>query len=85
MFRTTDKFCVTFSRYFVTVNDLQTKQNYNFGTSETICKADFKTKINDLLSRVSNPGPLFLIFHDNNQDIKQGSSFYDLRRFDLSR
>jgi hypothetical protein len=48
------------------------EQNYNFGKSEDVSKAGFKNRICDLVSGLSGPsrGPLFLVFHDNSQDIK---------------
>ncbi|KAI0068534.1 hypothetical protein BV25DRAFT_1791899 [Artomyces pyxidatus] len=46
------------------------RHRYNFGTSEIVSRKEFKTRINDLLDRISTPGPLFLVFHDNSQDVK---------------
>lgn len=45
-------------------------QNYNFGTSEIVKKAVFKTRIHNLIDGLADYGPVFLIFHDNSQDIK---------------
>lgn len=45
-------------------------QNYNFGESEVVSKAAFKSLVCDLISRLHQYGPVFLVFHDNNQDIK---------------
>ena len=45
-------------------------QNYTFGESETVKKAAFKKRIHDLFARLALYGPVFLVFHDNNQDIK---------------
>lgn len=46
------------------------RQNYTFGTSETIKKAAFKKRIQDLIRSLSEYGPIFLVFHDNSQDVK---------------
>jgi len=46
------------------------RYKYNFGTSETVKKVVFKTRIHDLISSLVEYGPIFLTFHDNNQDIK---------------
>jgi hypothetical protein len=46
------------------------KANYNFGESEVVTKAEFKTRICDLFVRLSGHGPIYLVFHDNSQDIK---------------
>ncbi|KXN89673.1 hypothetical protein AN958_05540 [Leucoagaricus sp. SymC.cos] len=44
---------------------------YNFGTSEKIPKSTFKTRLHSLMSSYrSATSPLYLVFHDNNQDIK---------------
>lgn len=45
-------------------------QNYNFGTSEIVKKAVFKTRIHNLIDGLADYGPVFLTFHDNSQDIK---------------
>ncbi|KAG5648977.1 hypothetical protein DXG03_000326 [Asterophora parasitica] len=42
----------------------------DFGKSEILKKASFKTRILDFLQDLENYGPVFLVFHDNNQDIK---------------
>ncbi|OCH94131.1 hypothetical protein OBBRIDRAFT_770486 [Obba rivulosa] len=43
---------------------------YNFGQSEDVDKKTFKRKICELIADHRALGPLFLIFHDNSQDIK---------------
>ncbi|EMD40754.1 hypothetical protein CERSUDRAFT_111333 [Gelatoporia subvermispora B] len=43
---------------------------YNFGKSEDVDKRTFKQRIRDLIAEHCAKGPLFLIFHDNSQDIK---------------
>lgn len=45
-------------------------QKYNFGQSEYVNKNELKKRIQDLMSDLHKKGPLFLVFHDNNQDIK---------------
>jgi hypothetical protein len=45
-------------------------QRYNFGESESVGKAAFKTRIRDIITGISAGGPAFLVFHDNSQDIK---------------
>ncbi|KAF8897628.1 hypothetical protein BD779DRAFT_1491863 [Infundibulicybe gibba] len=46
------------------------RQFYNFGTSEVIKKIPFKQRVSDMISGMAQYGPVFLVFHDNNQDIK---------------
>ncbi|KAF9463900.1 hypothetical protein BDZ94DRAFT_1192050 [Collybia nuda] len=46
------------------------RNHYNFGKSEIVKKAAFKTRIFDLFKQLSEYGPVFLVFHDNYQDIK---------------
>lgn len=46
------------------------RYNYSFGESETVKKVAFKKRIHDLFARLALFGPVFLVFHDNNQDIK---------------
>ncbi|KAI0053569.1 hypothetical protein FA95DRAFT_1674104 [Auriscalpium vulgare] len=48
----------------------QYPKNFNFGTSEILTKNQFKTRINGLLSRIAELGPVFLVFHDKNEDIR---------------
>ncbi|KAL6309686.1 hypothetical protein BKA93DRAFT_849857 [Sparassis latifolia] len=43
---------------------------YNFGQSEEVSKQAFKERICALVDEHSARGPLFLVFHDNSQDIK---------------
>ncbi|TFY64472.1 hypothetical protein EVG20_g5938 [Dentipellis fragilis] len=45
-------------------------KSYNFGTSEIVTRGEFKECINTLLNSLVKQGPFFLVFHDNNQDIK---------------
>ncbi|EPQ59436.1 hypothetical protein GLOTRDRAFT_35133 [Gloeophyllum trabeum ATCC 11539] len=45
------------------------RDNFLFGTSETISKKAFKQRITDLLSEWTKTGPLFLVFHDARSDI----------------
>ncbi|KLO10176.1 hypothetical protein SCHPADRAFT_795168, partial [Schizopora paradoxa] len=46
------------------------RENYNFGTSEKVKKAEFKERICDTIERLKSAGPLFLVFHDYHGDIK---------------
>jgi len=46
------------------------RERFSFGESEIVNRATFKTRIQNLLADVQTDGPLFMIFHDNNQDIK---------------
>ncbi|OBZ70193.1 Good for full DBP5 activity protein 2 [Grifola frondosa] len=46
------------------------RNDYNFGRSEEVNKKAFKQRICDLITKHRNLGPLFLVFHDYNQDIK---------------
>ena len=45
-------------------------QHYNFGTSEDVDKFTFRQRIRDMIATYREKGPLFLVFHDNNQDVK---------------
>lgn len=45
-------------------------QAYNFGESEKISKNAFKTRVAGLINGLRANGPLYLVFHDNSQDIK---------------
>jgi hypothetical protein len=45
-------------------------QNYNFGESKTLKRKAFKAKIQELFEEIKEHQPVFLVFHDNNQDIK---------------
>ena len=53
----------------INVSDLS-NQRYNFGETEFVDKEEFKRKIQALISDLTKKGPLYLVFHDNNQDIK---------------
>ncbi|KAH9482738.1 Good for full DBP5 activity protein 2 [Psilocybe cubensis] len=46
------------------------RYDYTFGTSETVKKALFKKRIQYLVKSLNEYGPVFLVFHDNSQDIK---------------
>ncbi|KAF5344148.1 hypothetical protein D9758_008845 [Tetrapyrgos nigripes] len=46
------------------------RRHFRFGTSEIVPKAELKTKIHALFTRMKSYGPLFLVFHDRAQDIK---------------
>lgn len=45
-------------------------QAYNFGESEKIPRSTFKGRVRSLIERLKETGPLYLVFHDNSQDIK---------------
>ena len=45
-------------------------QRYNFGETKFVDKNEFKERIQCLISDLTKSGPLYLVFHDNNQDIK---------------
>jgi len=58
---------------------------YNFGKSEKISRSTFKNRVGSLLNGLRESGPLYLVFHDNNQDIKyMKSSTIDAPLEDLS-
>jgi len=46
------------------------RYDYQFGPSKNVKKAEFKRQIGDLLSCLTQYGPVFLVFHDDKQDIK---------------
>ncbi|KDR83650.1 hypothetical protein GALMADRAFT_86044 [Galerina marginata CBS 339.88] len=46
------------------------RYNYTHGESEIVKKAVFKERIHDLIKSLAEYGPIFLVFHDNSQDIK---------------
>jgi len=46
------------------------RYNYVHGKSEIVKKAMFKQRIHNLLKSFSEFGTIFLVFHDNSQDIK---------------
>ncbi|PPQ68001.1 hypothetical protein CVT26_007364 [Gymnopilus dilepis] len=48
----------------------QTFQNYQHGESEIVKKATFRERIVALIDSLREYGPVFLIFHDNSQDVK---------------
>ena len=50
------------------------RQFYNFGQSELVDKHEFKRRICELVEQYKKEGPLFLVFHDNSQDIKSAAS-----------
>jgi hypothetical protein len=45
-------------------------QKYNFGESITLKRKAFKARIQELFDEIKEHQPAFLVFHDNNQDIK---------------
>ncbi|PPQ77435.1 hypothetical protein CVT25_011017 [Psilocybe cyanescens] len=46
------------------------RYNYTLGESEIVKRTAFKKRIHDMIGSLSEYGPIFLVFHDNNQDIK---------------
>ena len=48
-------------------------QFYNFGQSEVVTKHAFKQRIQELIAKHREAGPLFLVFHDHSQDVKSVS------------
>ncbi|KAF8974470.1 hypothetical protein BDZ97DRAFT_25748 [Flammula alnicola] len=46
------------------------RYNYTFGESEVVKKAVFKQRIHNLIAKLAEYGSVFLIFHDNTQDVK---------------
>ncbi|KZT12480.1 uncharacterized protein LAESUDRAFT_718741 [Laetiporus sulphureus 93-53] len=46
------------------------RDKFGFGESEEVDKKTFRKRILDLIETHRQAGPLFLIFHDNKQDIK---------------
>lgn len=45
-------------------------QNYDFGDSEIVDRYTFKKRICEMIKRLRDAGPLFLVFHDWHGDIK---------------
>ncbi|KAF9652173.1 hypothetical protein BDM02DRAFT_3089827 [Thelephora ganbajun] len=45
------------------------REHYNFGTSVEVSRAEFKQRINGLITDLSKDKPLFLLFHDYHGDI----------------
>ncbi|KAI6047401.1 hypothetical protein EDC04DRAFT_2876436 [Pisolithus marmoratus] len=57
-------------RYYTNTFVSNNRDRFSFGKSEEVNKATFKQRIQALIEDLKKSGPLFLIFHDNNQDIK---------------
>ncbi|KAI6163017.1 hypothetical protein EDD17DRAFT_1693935 [Pisolithus thermaeus] len=57
-------------RYYTNSFVSNNRDHFSFGKSEEVNKATFKRRIQALIEECKKSGPLFLIFHDNNQDIK---------------
>ncbi|KAF8663461.1 hypothetical protein AX16_001031 [Volvariella volvacea WC 439] len=60
------------------------RYNYNFGESEIVRKTEFKNKVSSLIADLKKNGPVYLVFHDNNQDIKYLKSTIQAPLDDLS-
>ncbi|KAH9999883.1 hypothetical protein BJV77DRAFT_975193 [Russula vinacea] len=43
---------------------------YHFGQSEDVTMKQLKERIHTMIQSMATPGPLFLVFHDNSQDLK---------------
>ncbi|CCM03189.1 uncharacterized protein FIBRA_05311 [Fibroporia radiculosa] len=54
----------------------QNRDHYSFGKSEIVDKMTFRQRIRDMIADHRAAGPLFLVFHDNSQDIKYLRSEY---------
>ncbi|KAF8639685.1 hypothetical protein AX17_000949 [Amanita inopinata Kibby_2008] len=46
------------------------RYDYAFGESNIVPRSVFKQKVCNMISSLQHRGPVFLVFHDNNQDIK---------------
>ncbi|EGO01874.1 hypothetical protein SERLA73DRAFT_150940 [Serpula lacrymans var. lacrymans S7.3] len=57
-------------RYYTNTYVPNHGEHFKFGESQIVTRADFKQRIQDLISSLSENGPVYLVFHDNNQDIK---------------
>ncbi|KAI9508951.1 hypothetical protein F5148DRAFT_1191684 [Russula earlei] len=55
-----------YTNHFVPEN----KRFYHFGQSEDVTMKELKERIHTMIQSMAVPGPLFLVFHDNNQDLK---------------
>ncbi|KZT74359.1 hypothetical protein DAEQUDRAFT_781910 [Daedalea quercina L-15889] len=62
----------------------ENRDHFNFGNSEDVDKHTFRQRIRDMIARYREKGPLFLVFHDNNQDVKylRGDSIKALTDFE---
>ncbi|KAJ3488380.1 hypothetical protein NLI96_g2905 [Meripilus lineatus] len=61
---------VSFGLCLSSLKSLSGYQNYQFGTSFKVDKKQFKANVCELLERYRSDGPVFLVFHDHNQDVK---------------
>ncbi|KIK92712.1 hypothetical protein PAXRUDRAFT_13075 [Paxillus rubicundulus Ve08.2h10] len=57
-------------KYYTNTFVPDNRERFSFGTSEEVSKTTFKQRIQTLVSELQTAGPLFLVFHDNSQDIK---------------
>ncbi|KAG6866438.1 hypothetical protein C0991_003956 [Blastosporella zonata] len=46
------------------------RYDYGFGDSEYVSKSVFPNKVGEFLTELGSYGPVFLVFHDNSQDVK---------------
>ncbi|KAH9853500.1 hypothetical protein C2E23DRAFT_777126 [Lenzites betulinus] len=56
----------TFTQHYVPNN----REFYNFGKSEVVTRHEFKRRIQELVGKLREAGPVFLVFHDHSQDVK---------------
>ncbi|KAI0092013.1 hypothetical protein BDY19DRAFT_990761 [Irpex rosettiformis] len=54
------------------------RDHYNFGQSEQVHKSVVKDRVRSIINEAQERGPVFLVFHDSSQDIK------DLTREDVA-
>ncbi|KAJ7276492.1 hypothetical protein B0H12DRAFT_1005097 [Mycena haematopus] len=50
------------------------REHYLFGKTVAVSKGALKTKISNMMESMHSRGPVFLVFHDDSQDLKQVSS-----------
>ncbi|KAJ7180189.1 hypothetical protein C8R43DRAFT_972124 [Mycena crocata] len=48
----------------------ENRENYQFGKSVEVTKAELKVKISELIAGLHKYGPVYLVFHDPSQDMK---------------
>ncbi|KAG6336841.1 hypothetical protein ID866_2237 [Astraeus odoratus] len=57
-------------KYYTNTFVQDNRDHFVFGKSEEVNRATFKQRIQTLIEELKKSGPVFLIFHDNNQDMK---------------
>jgi hypothetical protein len=48
----------------------ENKRNYHHGQSKDVTLKQLREHIHDMIQSTRKPGPLFLVFHDNHEDLK---------------